>query len=131
MLDGKLESRRIGGVMRSWGIPSRHGLEDHMKRLVFGVAALLAVSACQTTDDEAPDAPEALASGSVSDISDLEGARAGQAERGLERRGYQVIKTQGLTAYWWNAFTQTCAEIVTDDGRYKSIKAASESDCFF
>ncbi len=63
------------------------------------------------------------------DIADMVGAKGGQAEMGLGSRGYQLARTQGLTAFWWNASTGVCAQIVTADGRYKSINSVAPSNC--
>ena len=67
--------------------------------------------------------------GNTSDIADFQGARAGQAEMGLQNKGYQAARTQGLTTFWWNAATQTCARIVTSQGRYSVVETAPRGDC--
>lgn len=63
------------------------------------------------------------------DLSDFVGARGGQAEMGLQSRGYEAARTEGLTTYWYNAGTGDCAEIVTAEGRYKSVTPVSPGEC--
>ncbi len=69
----------------------------------------------------------------VPDLSDLVGAKGGQAEGELERRGYVYVSgsTSGNAKYssWYNAGTGRCAMIRTEDGRYQSIVQAPPSDC--
>ena len=67
------------------------------------------------------------------DLDDLVGARAGQAERALQARGYAFVRTQGGAdrkwGFWWNGRTQTCVTIDTYDGRYDSITTSPAPDC--
>ncbi|MVA98369.1 hypothetical protein GN330_14060 [Nitratireductor sp. CAU 1489] len=63
------------------------------------------------------------------DIADLVGARGAGGETQLQLRGYELARTRGLTAYWWNADTQTCAEVVTANGRYESVVGVSPAEC--
>jgi hypothetical protein len=67
--------------------------------------------------------------GSASDLSSFQGARAGQAEMGIQNLGYELIRTEGLTAYWFNRSTGACARIVTADGVYQSITMLPAQDC--
>lgn len=67
--------------------------------------------------------------GSSSDLSAFEGAKAGQAEMGIQNLGYQNVRSQGLTSYWFNPSTGACAEITTSDGRYSSINMLPSGDC--
>ncbi|WP_380058040.1 hypothetical protein ACFE33_05875 [Falsihalocynthiibacter sp. SS001] len=67
--------------------------------------------------------------GSSSDLSDFEGARAGQAEMGLKSLGYEAARTEGLTAYWYNNATNACARIVTSNGRYSEVDMVSANEC--
>ena len=57
------------------------------------------------------------------------GARAGQAEMGLQNMGYQLIRSDGLTGYWFKPSTGACAAITTADGRYSSINMLPAQDC--
>lgn len=67
------------------------------------------------------------------DLSDLVGAKAGQAEGELERRGYSYAtgSTSGNTKYssWFNRSTGRCVMIRTEEGRYQSIVQTSPVDC--
>lgn len=65
-------------------------------------------------------------------LSDLVGARAGQAEGELGRRGYQVtdhseVVGDGRMTYWRRG--DECVAIMTRDGRYQSINQAGRSEC--
>ncbi|MCT8973793.1 lipoprotein [Microbaculum marinisediminis] len=77
----------------------------------------------------APATATATAGGPPADIADMVGAKGGQAEMGLNARGYELARTKGLTAFWWNASTSTCAQIVTSDGRYKTINSVAPNNC--
>ena len=63
------------------------------------------------------------------DLSAFVGARAGQAEGGLRARGYELARTEGLTAFWFNRGTGSCARIVTAEGRYSSVTMVPASNC--
>jgi hypothetical protein len=69
----------------------------------------------------------------VPDLADLVGAKAGQAEGELERRGYKYASgsTSGNAKYssWYNRGSGRCAMIRTEDGRYQSIVEAPPADC--
>jgi hypothetical protein len=67
--------------------------------------------------------------GSASDLSSFEGARAGQAEMGIQNLGYELIRTAGLTQYWFNRSTGACAEMTVSDGRYQSVNMLPAQDC--
>ena len=66
-------------------------------------------------------------------LSDLVGAKAGQAEMGLKQRGYTYVKTDksgdSSYSYWTENSTGKCVTIRTADGRYQSIVYAPEFDC--
>lgn len=70
---------------------------------------------------------------SVSDLEDLVGARAGQAENTLRDRGYVQVKAtqQADSAYsnWRETRTGNCVAIRTTDGRYAAIVYAPKADC--
>jgi hypothetical protein len=69
----------------------------------------------------------------ASDLADLVGAKAGQAEGELERRGYSYAtgSTSGSAKYssWYNRSTGRCVMIRTEEGRYQSIVQTSPTDC--
>lgn len=66
-------------------------------------------------------------------LEDMAGARAGQAEAELQRRGY--FNTGGQDGddrsytNWWNADRRQCVTIATMDGRYSSIQPTTAPDC--
>lgn len=75
-----------------------------------------------------PSTPSASASQPKPDtpvpgLSDLVGARAGQAESAVTQRGYKFVKNSpgGDIAYWLESKSNYCVAIQTDDGRYQSI----------
>ncbi|WP_193142823.1 hypothetical protein [Meridianimarinicoccus sp. MJW13] len=91
----------------------------------LSVLAIVALTAC--VDDGASVGQPSV--GSSSDLSSFEGARAGQAEMGIQNLGYELVRTEGLTAYWFNRSTGACARVVTADGRYSSVDMLPSGDC--
>jgi hypothetical protein len=75
----------------------------------------------------------AIAQDTPPDLADMVGARAGQAENELGRRGYQFVRAdQGddrSYTYWWNKDRRQCVTIATMEGRYNSITATLAPDC--
>jgi hypothetical protein len=80
-----------------------------------------------------PVQPAYRAGDTAPDLADLVGAKAGQAEGELERRGYAYTKgsTSGNTKYgaWYNRATGHCVMVRTEEGRYQSIVQTSPVDC--
>lgn len=67
-------------------------------------------------------APQPAAGTTVPQLSDLVGARAGQAENAIKQRGYRYVKTdEGGYSYWLEGRSNYCVTIRTDEGRYQSI----------
>jgi hypothetical protein len=98
-----------------------------MKATICLVAiASAAGCATSTTTTTSPGQP---AVGSSSDLAAFEGARAGQAEMGIQNLGYERVRTKGLTAYWFNRETGACAAITTSEGRYSNIDMLPAEDC--
>ncbi len=97
-------------------------------KMVLLAVVVLSIPACSPTASSGPTA-SATSMAPVGDLSSFVGARAGQAELGLQDMGYQVVRTQGLTAYWFNTSNGSCAEIVTSDGRYSSVTMLPAGDC--
>ncbi len=95
--------------------------------LVIGAACISAQAAC----DESSSSVDASAPtvGSASDLSSFEGARAGQAEMGIQSLGFELIRSEGLTSYWFNRDTGACARITTSEGRYSDVAMLPSSDC--
>lgn len=87
--------------------------------------AALALAAC-VEETAAPGTP---AVGSSTDLSSFEGARAGQAEMGVQNLGYEIVRNDGLTNYWFNRETGACAAITTSDGRYSDVTMLPSGDC--
>lgn len=75
----------------------------------------------------------AYAQDPVPGLSDLVGAKAGQAENTVEQRGYTWVKTEkeggSSYSYWTESGSNKCVTIRTEDGRYQSIVYAPASDC--
>jgi hypothetical protein len=75
----------------------------------------------------------AQGSKTVNSLSDLVGAKAGQAENVVEQRGYTWIKTDksggSSYSYWTESGSDRCVTIRTTNGRYESIMYAMDYDC--
>lgn len=70
----------------------------------------------------------------VSRLSDLVGARAGQAENLIKQRGYRFVKASpegdAVYSYWLEGKTNYCVTIRTEQGRYQSIVyTGGSADC--
>ena len=92
------------------------------------VAGLLPLAACvEDTGSTAPAGQPAV--GSAYDLSEFEGAKAGQAEMGITNLGYERIRSEGLTSWYFNRSTGACAQITTSDGRYSNITMLPAEDC--
>lgn len=78
-------------------------------------------------------APASRVDDTATGLSDLVGAKAGQAEGELERRGYVYARgsTAGNDKYsaWFNRSTGKCVMIRTSEGRYQSIVQTPPADC--
>lgn len=75
----------------------------------------------------------AMAQDTPRDLRDMVGARAGQAEGELQRRGYRSIGGEKgddrSYTFWWNADRRQCVTIATMEGRYSSITTSPAPDC--
>lgn len=96
-------------------------------KLFLGTIALAGLAGC--VEEAATTEPGRPAVGSEYDLSSFEGARAGQAEMGLQNLGYEAIRTQGLTTWWFNRDTGACARITTSNGRYSDVTMLPAEDC--
>jgi len=70
----------------------------------------------------------------VNRLSDLVGAKAGQAENELIQRGYQFVKRESTSgdsvySYWRETKTKKCITIQTQQGRYASFVYALPDSC--
>lgn len=90
-------------------------------RAAFGLAACDAPGTAPETGQPA--------AGSATDLTAFEGARAGQAETGIRNLGYELIRSEGLTSFWFNRDTGACARITTADGRYSDVTMLPAEDC--
>jgi len=67
----------------------------------------------------------------VDRLSDLVGARAGQAENTIKQRGYRFVRSEpsgdAMYSYWREDKTNYCVIIRTADGRYDSIVYGTSS----
>ena len=90
-------------------------------------AAMLSLTAC--VEDTGSSEAGRPAVGSEYDLSSFQGAKAGQAELGIQNLGYELIRTQGLTQYWFNRSTGACAEMTVGDGRYQTVRMLPAEDC--
>ena len=95
----------------------------------LNTALLGALAGCADHEPVADQSPGQPAVGSPTDLGDFEGARAGQSEMGIQALGYELIRTEGLTAFWFNQSTGACAQIVTDQGRYAEVTMLSYDEC--
>ena len=90
------------------------------------LVAIASAAGCASTTTTTPGQP---AVGSSTDLTAFEGARAGQAEMGIQNLGYELVRTEGLTAYWFNRDTGACAAITTSEGRYSNVDMLPAEDC--
>jgi hypothetical protein len=99
------------------------------QKFIGAFCATLAISACEDTGSTSTTTVSAPTVGSSSDLSAFEGARAGQAEMGIQNLGFELIRSEGLTSYWFNRDTGACAAITTADGRYSKVSMLPAEDC--
>ena len=75
----------------------------------------------------------AVAQEPVPGLQDLIGARGGDGEYQMERRGYTFVRTEksddSAYSYWQESENGQCVTIRTHDGRYASVVYAPSSDC--
>lgn len=97
-------------------------------KLMIGVSALAGLAGCM--EMPVADAPAGRpAVGNEYDLSSFEGAKAGQAEMGIMNLGYERIRSQGLTSWYFNRATGACARITTSNGRYSDVTMLPAEDC--
>ena len=88
--------------------------------------AMLLLAACNSGSSSSYSGP---AVGSSSDLSAFQGAPAGQAEMGIQSLGFEIVRNEGLTNYWFNRETGACAAITTGNGRYETVVMLPSGDC--
>jgi len=93
----------------------------------------IVVTWASTPSTQYPSASNYRAGDTAPDLADLVGAKAGQAEGELQRRGYAYAtgSTSGNAQYssWFNRSTGRCVMVRTEQGRYQSIVQTSPVDC--
>lgn len=98
-------------------------------KLKTAAIALVILPLTGCAEDGVPAEMGRPAVGSETDLNSFQGARAGQAEMGIQNLGYELIRTAGLTQYWFNRSTGACAEITVSDGRYETVTMLPAEDC--
>lgn len=98
-------------------------------RIMAFTAALAVVGLVGCVEDTGGNSTGMPAVGSSADLSSFEGAKAGQAEMGIQNLGFEPIRTEGLTTWWFNRSTGACARITTSDGRYSDVTMLPAEDC--
>jgi hypothetical protein len=87
----------------------------------------------QTPNYSRPASNNVRAGAPASDLADLVGAKAGQAEGEFQRRGYAYTggSTSGPSKYsnYYNSSKGRCVSVRTEEGRYQSIVQAPAIDC--
>jgi len=94
-----------------------------MKRLMLAATISLVLSTGGHSLERVP------TYGDVSDITDLQGVAADEAETALKERGYERVLNSVPTSMWWNNSTKTCASITMTGGSVTSVEVAAASDC--
>ena len=97
----------------------------NMPTFLMSLAGIVALAGC-VEDTGSSNSPTVVADPA---LASYVGARAGQAEMGLQNMGYELIRSDGLTGYWFKPSTGACAAITTADGRYASINMLPAQDC--
>ncbi len=100
-----------------------------MNNIKVMLAGLLSITALAGCVEDTGSGDSAAAPGVETDLTYLEGARAGQAEFNITNQGYEAIRSQGLTTWWFNRATGSCARIVTSNGRYSKVDMLPAQDC--
>lgn len=94
----------------------------HFSRPTLGAALALALTIIPT-----------VAQAQRTGLEDMVGARAGQAEGELQRRGYRNVGGEKgddrSYTYWWNDERHQCVSIATMNGRYSSVTPTTAPDC--
>ena len=81
-----------------------------MKPFVSFVAGFSALTLAACDAPSPSTEPGQPAVGSSTDLTAFEGARAGQAEMGIQSLGYELVRSEGLTSFWFNRDTGACAQ---------------------
>jgi hypothetical protein len=98
-------------------------------KLALATAGLVLLAACVEDTGSSAQSAGMPAVGSSTDVTAFEGARGGQAESGLRALGYEIVRSEGLTSYWFNRDTGACARITTSNGRYSDVTMLAADEC--
>jgi len=103
-------------------------MTNHLKSIAAGLLTAVALAACDDGGgaDMGGSTPPAQ---TQTDLTYLEGSRAGQAEMNITNQGYELIRSDGSTNFWFNRASGSCAAITTSDGRYSNIDMLPSGDC--
>lgn len=86
-----------------------------------------------TPSNPPPTDTTAQAGDPVAGLTDLVGARAGQAEQAVIQRGYELRNSRQIAdssvTYWMERGTGNCVAIRTTEGRYGAIVYTADRDC--
>lgn len=97
------------------------------KHALIGAIAIAGLTGC--VEDSGSTATGTPAVGSAYDLTSFEGAKAGQAEMGINSLGFERVRSDGLTSWYFNRSTGACARITTSDGRYSDVTMLPAEDC--
>lgn len=85
------------------------------------------------TASSSPSTPSTGAGQVVPGLADLVGAKAGQAEKAVLERGYELRRSakqaDSSFTYWLERGTGNCVAIRTTEGRYGAIVYTADQDC--
>ncbi|HET7289165.1 MAG TPA: hypothetical protein VFJ67_01910 [Thermodesulfobacteriota bacterium] len=142
---GSGESYRFIQQGSTYKVQTPEGLSDHMATMTDSgnVATFewykwkLTAEVTESSEPAPASNTKASASGSaqgtVQGLSDLVGAKAGQAESTVEQRGYKYVKTdksgEMSFSYWRESGSNKCVSIKTEDGRYQAIVYTPDFNC--
>lgn len=97
-------------------------------RPMIAATVLAGLAGCVETQGSEP-VVTLPAVGSPHDLTEFEGAKAGQAEAGIATLGFAPLRSEGTTTWYFNRATGACARIVTSAGRYSDVTMLPAEDC--
>ncbi|TMV08909.1 hypothetical protein FGK63_07255 [Ruegeria sediminis] len=99
-----------------------------MKLLPGSIPCLVGAMALSGCDTPAPSASLPPV-GTATDLTAYQGEPAAQLETSIRALGYERVRTNDTTAFWFNRETGACARIETNEGRYTAIDMLPAQDC--
>lgn len=128
---GSISAESGAGTLFFKDNQSQQGAECRVSTIDGTVLSVNLTGASGGSSDSSESQPEVGTP--VGKLSDLVGARAGQAENTLTQRGYQFVKSSpsgdAVYSYWREARTNYCVTIRTANGRYESIVYGLSTSC--